>query len=1803
MRLLLAAALLMASVLPGLADSPLPDRRLVVSQNVDFYGSDLQSLFDTTREACERTCLANPECRAFTFNTRSNACFPKSVVSDRVAYEDAVSAEIIETPAGARSTAEARAAELDFLRPADMEGARDQAQGLGMRHPGGNWTPQVLLETARAREAESKLSEARHWIGAALSRTDASDLWLEYARLSRLVADRDRNGARANHERGLLAAVNGYLRAASAPQRVSALVSLALSLEETGRGRDMIPALRLAERLQPRDDVISLLDRAVAQYGFRIAEHRVESDQASPRICAEFNEPLAEGVDYAPYLRLPAQGLAVGAEDRQICVDGVEHGSRYTVTFREGLPAASGETLARDVELRLYVRDRQPSVRFPGRSYVLPRTEEAGIPIETVNLDAVDLRLRRVSDRNLLRAVQEDFFGRPLSYYQQRQFGEEIAEDVWRGTGEVRNELNRDMTTRLPMAEVVTDLPPGIYSLTAKVPGVESYDDPGATQWFVLSDLGLTTMQGNDGLNVVVRGLSDAQAREGVSVQLLSRANAVLGEAVTDATGRARFDAGLTRGQGGAAPAMVVATAGERDLAFLSLTEPAFDLSDRGVEGREPAPPIDVFLATDRGAYRAGEVIHLTALARDTQAAAIPGLPLTVILTRPDGVEYSRHTSARDAAGGHVFHLPLGPGVPRGAWRLEVKADPDAPALASRNVLVEDFLPERTDVSLSLPDTPLRPGERALLDIEARYLFGAPAGGLPVEGRVRVSPRDSVEGFPGYVFGRHDERPQPRTAWLPEGTRTDAAGLAAIAVDLPVLDGAGLPAEATFTVAVSEGSGRPVERELTRALAPSGPMIGIRPEFEGVVPEGGEAAFRLMALGPDLQPQPMRLRWTLNRVETRYQWYQLYGNWNWEPTTTRSRVATGEVTMTGEPAQVTAPVEWGRYELVVERLDGDYAAASTDFHAGWFAPADATQTPDTLELSLDAESYAVGETATLRIVPRYAGTAMVAVMSDRLISMQAVEVPEGESLIPLEVTGDWGTGAYVTAQVIRPMDTEAGRNPARALGLAHAAVDPGAKQLQVSLDTPAQSDPRGPLRAAVQVAGLAAGETAHVTVAAVDLGILNLTGFEAPDPSGHYFGQRRLGMDIRDLYGRLIDGTAGAMGRVRSGGDAGASRRSDATPPTEDLVAFFSGPVEVGPDGRAEVAFDIPDFNGTVRLMAVGWSPTGVGQAQADVLVRDPVVLSASLPRFVAPGDESRMLLELTHATGPAGRVGLDVTAQGVVLDAAAIPSGVTLEEGGTARLSIPITAAVAGDHALRIALTTPDGRQLVKQVPLGVRVNDPETATTRRFALEAGDTFTFDDNVFAGLRPGTGAAMLSAGPLARFDAPGLLGALDRYPYGCTEQVTSQTMPLLYLSSVGQAMGLGTAEELHARVDRGIETVLTRQAANGAFGLWRAASGDFWLDAYVTDFLSRARAAGHAIPETAFRSAMDNLRNRVNYAPDFDRGGEDIAYALMVLAREGAAAMGDLRYYADVKGGDFATPLAMAQLGAALASYGDQTRADAMFARAMQRVDAQDGRGGWRDDYGTALRDAAGLLTLAVASGSQAVDRAALAGRIAAPGQRLSTQEQAWSLLAAHAMVQDPAGSGLSVDGQPADGPVVRLLEDDAVTPLAITADRRTDITLTTFGVPSGPVEASGHGYGLTRSYYTLEGAPAVFPVQTGTRLVAVLQVSPAEDTGGRLMVDDPLPAGLEIDNPNLLSSGDIAGLGWLETAEAAHAEFRADRFLAQVDWRQAEPFRLAYIVRAVSPGTYHHPAASVEDMYRPQFRANTASGRLTVTE
>ena len=1802
---------LWAAAAPTVAETPgpVPPRRVVAEAGTDFYGGDIRSIYGTSLDLCRNICLDTADCGAFTFNLKANACFLKSGVTDRAPFANALSGVVVATDPGTLAAAAARAGELAFLPAMYLDAARAAALD-GPAYPANGADAQSLADRATVALSDGDPLSAVAALQALAILTDDPADWLAVAEVAGSLRSEDYEVQNRARTLAVAAAANAYLRAPEAGLQARAAQQLAVALEAAGYGRPALSAMRLAASLAPDAGLAAEVTRLQGLYGFRLLDRQVDSESLTPRACFEFSEPLAAGgVDYADFVRVEGGSFPVEAEERRICIEGLSHGSRYGVTLRAGLPSAAGESLPASVGQEVYVRDRTPAVRFLGRSYVLPKGPEAAIPVSSVNASTLELKIFRVGQRNVSEVIRDGDFGRALTGYGEARLADQTGVEVWAGTGTVVPELNRDVVTALPMGPAVAGLEPGLYALTARVAGALE-DDGGTvpTQWFVITDLGVATLKGADGLHVFLRALGSAAPREGVEVRLLARNNEVLGSATTDGEGHVRFDPGLLRGKGGAEAALVTAeTPG--DFVFLDLGEPGLDLSDRGVEGRPAPPPVDVFLATDRGAYRPGETVHATILARTTDVAAIDGLPLTAIVTRPDGVEHARLALPDQGAGGRTLDLALDPDATRGGWKLAIHADPKAPPLASAGFLVEDFVPERVKLDLTLPEGPVDPAKGAELSVRADYLYGAPGADLALEGEVTLGLARSVPGFPGYVFGREDEPFQSGYRALPAGLTTAADGTARVALDLPPLGPVSRPVEMTATLRASDGSGRPVERSLTRPVLPAAPLIGVKPLFDGAVDEGGTASLEVVAVDPRLVPTDLGpLDWTLSRVDTSYLWYEINGTWTYEPVTRRERVASGSVILTAAaPARLDLPVGWGRYDFEIAATDGRYIATSLGFSAGWAAAGATPDTPDRLDVSLDRAAYATGDTARLRIGARTPGQVLVAVMTDRLVTSRALTVAEGDTVVDLPVTADWGPGAYVAATLVRPMDIPARRNPARAIGLAWAAVDPGPRQLAAAFDVPDEAGPRATLPAVLKIDGLAAGETAFATIAAVDVGILNLTGYTAPDPDGHYFGQRRLGMEIRDVYGRLIDGMQGTPGQVRSGGDSGGNFR--APPPTEDLVAVFSGPLTADADGRVTAPVPIPDFNGTVRLMAVVWSETAVGQAAKDVLVRDPVVVQASLPRFLAPGDRSRLRLDLAHAFGPDGRVETRVAAvpAGLVPEGAAVAG--ELAAAGRLVATVPLTAGAVGDDRLTLTTTTPGGAVLDKHLTLPVRANDPVLARQSRFDLAPGATLTLDPAVFDGLSTGTASATVAAGPLAEFDVPGLLSALDLYPFGCTEQLVSKAMPLLYFGAMAGMLGQPGEGDIADRIATAIRGVLANQAGAGSFGLWQPGGGDPWLDAYATDFLSRARALGHPVPDRAWEAALTNLSNLVNAYGDFETGGEDLAYALMVLAREGRASIGDLRYYADTRAEAFATPFAQAQLGLALAWYGDQPRADAMFRLASAGAVAGEPEMVWRADYGSGLRDAAGVLTMAAEARTGAVDTAGLVGLVTAPGAVRSTQESLWTLLAAHALLDGTAESGLSVDGVPAVGPVVRVLDPAALAtaPLQVanTAATPTTIVVTAFGVPTQPEPAQGNGYRIARSYYTLDGQPAdPAAVALNTRLVATVTVTPERDLQARLMVTDPLPAGLEIDNPNLLRAGQTGQLAWLAADDvASHTEFGADRFLAAVDWQGTRPFRLAYMVRAVSPGTFHHPAASVEDMYRPAYRARSDAGRVVVTD
>jgi len=436
-------------------------------------------------------------------------------------------------------------------------------------------------------------------------------------------------------------------------------------------------------------------------------------------------------------------------------------------------------------------------------------------------------------------------------------------------------------------------------------------------------------------------------------------------------------------------------------------------------------------------------------------------------------------------------------------------------------------------------------------------------------------------------------------------------------------------------------------------------------------------------------------------------------------------------------------------------------------------------------------------------------------------------------------------------------------------------------------------------------------------------------------------------------------------------------------------------------------------------------------------------------------------------------------------------------------------------------------------------------------------------------------------------------------------------LPLLYVNELSLDAQLAVDTGIDERIAKAIETVLARQGSEGAFGLWSAGGDDAWLDSYVTDFLTRARARGFSVSDDQFKLALDRLRNYVSTAPEVSTdGGLALSYALYVLARNGMAPVGDLRYIADVKLNDLSTATAKAEIAAALAMLGDRVRSEKAFDAALGALPKDPKFEVGRTDYGSPLRDAAVVVTLAAEGDAPKLILTSATQRIDTARDLVthtSTQEEAWLVLAARALGKQ--GVSLTVNDAGQEGPLYRTFTEEelAASPLTVTnsGDAPLDAVISVSGAPTTPEPPAEHGFKIERSFHTLDGEDAdASKAKQNDRFVVVLTVTEPQPQFARVALTDYLPAGFEIDNPRLVSSGDTGTLGWIENpGTPVHTEFRDDRFTAAFERRSGDPatYAVAYIVRAVSPGDYVLPQAVVEDMYRPDRFGRTETGAVTV--
>ncbi|BEV09630.1 alpha-2-macroglobulin family protein [Asticcacaulis sp. DW145] len=1581
--------------------------------------------------------------------------------------------------------------------------------------------------------------------------------------------------------------------------------------------------------------------------GFAVWKQRLDTSGSSPQACVEFSRPLDASKSYGDYVlvspELPS-APAVTVKGSELCVGGFGFTDRR-VTLLKGLPSAGKDTLKQNADVDFTFGEKPPYVGFAGNGVILPREESDGVAVESLNVSTLAFEVWRVGDRNLVRKTISAPDATAEGDYDY-EWGEDSPKGegykIWSGKVAVKGGAGERVTTVFPLGAVLKDLKAGAYVVKVRDASggrdkKESDQPAQARRWILFTDMALTTYTGTTGVDVVVRSLKTARPMGSVRVALVAQNGEELASANSTADGRVHFDKALLKGEDALSPKMIMAYGPAEDFTAMDIHASPMDFSSQGVggrsdekltDGRTANALVDGYLYTDRGIYRPGETVRLVALVRDPDGKAIKDRKGALVVYRPSGVEAFRYPFAQTPQGFAYANIALPKSAPRGQWRAKLLIEGIDEEQGSAGFAVEDFAPQRLGVDMKADaDRPLTGvNETRAVQVAARFLYGASGSGLSVSGsaRVRVD-RNPFPKYKDYRFGNEQTPFDEQYSDLPQ-TATDADGRAV----LPFASkfDTDQPLTALVTASVFEPGGRPVSEVETLRIRTKPVYVGVKLDTKDA--KGGEdpiTAFNLIALNAQGAPVTARgVKVKLIAENWNYDWYQQDGRWQWRRTSKDVVISDKDYEIAASsPLSFEKRLGWGDYRLEITQASTG-AKTVIRFAAGWGAPSDGTEAPDFVRLTAGSQTYAQGDTISLTLKSPYRGEAQIAVANDRLIDLKTVSVGDNGTTVRLKTDARWGGGAYVMVSVVQPRDPVDASKPRRAMGLIYVPLDPKNRKLNVTLDLKDKvlrpdfsKSGQAIIDVPVKVEGAGLGKTARVSLAVVDQGIINLTKFKTPDPAGFYFGKRALGLEYRDDYGRLLDPNLGAAADVFGGDQIGGDGLT--TTPIK-TVALWSGVVNTGLDGKAHIKLPVGKFNGELKIMAVAWTDDAVGSAEDKLTVRQPVVAELALPRFLAPGDKAYATLELNNVEGKPGLYESLVKGfNGIVT---AFKKAFNIGQGQRVQEGILIQApATVGVSKINLALSG-QGYGFDEDYQIQTRMG--WGAQTRTFIDQQapGAVFALPQDLLKGLQPGSATVQVSYSPFRGIDPGPLAAALNRYPYGCTEQIVSAAYPWLYVSGADAARAQTI---LKGAVNR----LLDRQSADGAFGLWRAGDGEAegWIGAYATDFLIEARKRGVYVPQDVIDKAMNAMRDMskpegftsVSYRLKIEEGpwwnamaaktvSEEMrsrasAYALYVMAKAGSGDLARLRWYHDVQFKAERSPVSKAQIGAALALMGDKARARSAFRQAAQGM----GYKATYDWYQSPLRDVAAVIALAYEAGELDTAKALiplLERHVKGPDE-MNTQEQAQVLKAASLML---AQSGpLSIKGENVkalDGKSsLQRFQISAVKDAKFTNQGKGAVwrTITVTGVPVAPPPAEAKGFTIDKAYYTLQGQ-RIDPSQVvqGQKVLVVISGRTNYAETRPVVIDDALPAGFEIEmtlSRDDAQNGPFRFVGDLSQPDVQEA--RDDRYVAALDVSANSGFAMAYVARAVTPGEYYLPGVEVKDLYRQDLYARTAGGRLTV--
>ncbi|MDE0465565.1 MAG: alpha-2-macroglobulin [Candidatus Poribacteria bacterium] len=1633
-----------------------------------------------------------------------------------------------------------------------------------------------------------------------------------------------------------------------------------------------------------------------------------ESD-GTPYISVSFSAPvLSDTIE--PYLELtPAVTYKVTSDYRNIRIYGdFKRRTTYTLKIQKGLTARNDAVLKQDYMTRLKIPDIKPQLRFLGDGFFLARKGQLNLGVATINVERVELNIEKVFANNLIYVSKLERWSR-----WSRNLGKPIHTEVL----DVSSQLNEEVTTPISLEEYLSDEHVGIFKVVARNTRNRWNS---AHQWVLITDLGISAKRLGDRLYVWVKSLSTGKPVPSARVKLISDNNQTLFRGATNWAGFIEFTDVAEKTEN-FTPFMITVEKRD-DLAFIQLDRHEIATVDFNIAGSAYLQKgYEAFLYTSRGVYRPGETVQLAGIVRGPKHKIPQPLPTRIEVISPDGRILRELRQQTNKSGACDVQIPIPDYALTGSYIAKMRiADR---VVGSAQFQVEEFMPDRMKVSVTADKAAYKLGDELDIEVTAINLFGPPAVGRKVQVSCDLEAvpflTDSVlqdtdeKKWSSFVFGNTSSNFEKQRIELGEA-KTDTTGKTHYQFTIPATLKAPSLLNGILTATVSEVGGRAVTASHRVVIHPYSHYVGLRQTTTGDVKINKPLRFDYIAIDDAMAAAPGRaLKLSLYKVH----WNTILrqntaGRYKYVSEPQMTEVETQMLTSAEEAQTVTlTPSDYGEYRVRIEDIASTAAAELKFYVSGWGRTPVSMEHPTRLDLTLDKPAYRPEQTAKLSIKAPFPGTLLLTVERGKVLSHRTIVMKNNTATLSIPVRYAYRPNVYLSATLTRSIPTEAAASgeqsplPARAFGVIPLKIDETRRRLSVEMsleqiddtgkkkkisllnpkEDAASADgslqvsksennevtvrPNSEVTIAFEVHGRRSWQKYDVCIAAVDEGILTLTDFRTPNPHDYFYRQRGLKTRSFDLYSGILPEIAAVTDNSSTGGDgamrqAGRQKRlNTGSIRRVKPVSLWSGFVRTDGNGRGTVQFKIPQFNGTLRLMAVAFTGGDYGASEAHLTVREPIVLTPTFPRFLAGGDKIRVPVTLFNGTGEDGEFKVQLQAAGdVQLLSASSESSILSRRGevtSSERVGKPnpydnqqlktenalsidksveagIEAQVFFDILVHDAIGEADFNlsahgntettQLEVKIPL--RSVAPPVTKTGQGVVRAGEPVDFI--LPANLIPDSSEFSLTLSPFPSIKFADSLRYLVRYPHGCLEQTTSKVFPLLYFSDLARSVEpmLAAENSVDYYITSGIIKIESMLKSNNRFSYWPGGTYvNPWSSIYASHFLVEARKAGYEVADRVYEAMLEGLRAQAKFSPNMENENEEkkirreislATYAAYVLAAAGQPDRGTMHYLKN-RGLSGLSDYSHFQLAGAFALSGELETALSMLPVSVSLPVNGNGKGtGQRETGGTfdsSIRAQAIMLDVLAEVNANHPSVPMFVKHLseaASEGNRwATTQENAFAFLALGKILKkqmDRNYTGtLKLNGEHFanfDATETRYTDeawDGTRIQLSVEGEGSCYYYWSAFGIQRDSfIEEYERELQVSRRYFNKDGEGLTGTFVHGDLIVAEITVKALTANLENVVIVDMLPTGFEIENPRLESR---AGIPWLKAQDFKpdYLDIRDDRLIFFGTFPRQRERKFYYALRAVTQGEFTLPPIVAEAMYDPTKSAVKGSMRIEV--